>query len=105
MFNIIEKNIFCKMDEDGRSKWKDIKKDFFKLLPYYGCNLNSFHEKYPLLKQRWNRIENNHFLEKDMFEKTNNQKAHTEKMLLQSSWRYLRAEISHGDPIRRKYYF
>tara|TARA_B100000900_G_scaffold387972_1_gene379651 strand:- start:6103 stop:6516 length:414 start_codon:yes stop_codon:yes gene_type:complete len=68
MFNIIEKNIFCKMDEDGRSKWKDIKKDFFKLLPYYGCNLNSFHEKYPLLKQRWNRIENNHFLEKDMFD-------------------------------------
>ncbi len=56
------------MDEDGRSKWKDIKKDFFKLLPYYGCNLNSFHEKYPLLKQRWNRIENNHFLEKDMFD-------------------------------------
>jgi len=68
MFNIIEKNTYCKMDQEGRSKWKVIKDDFFKLLPYYGYNLDYFHEKYPLLKQRWYRIESNNFLEKDMFD-------------------------------------
>jgi hypothetical protein len=45
IFNIIEKNTYCKMDQESRSKWKVIKDDFFKLLPYYGCNLNTFHEE------------------------------------------------------------
>ena len=67
MFDIVERNTYCKMSDEGRSKWRVIKLDFLKLLSYYGYNLDYFHDEYPLLKQRWYRIESNHFIEKDIF--------------------------------------